>query len=66
MFRFFEGRVLPTATGMPGQPPGNLLRFYWFFLRQVRGYYIALLGAGLTVALLDALIPVFIGRVVTC
>ncbi|OWJ65773.1 ABC transporter ATP-binding protein [Inquilinus limosus] len=65
MFRFFEARVLPTATGMPGQPPGSLLRFYWFFLRQVRGYYVALLGAGLTVALLDALIPVFIGRVVT-
>jgi ATP-binding cassette subfamily B multidrug efflux pump len=65
MFRFFEARVLPTATGMPGQPPGNLLRFYWFFLRQVRWYYAALLGAGLTVALLDALIPVFIGRVVT-
>ncbi len=33
MFRFFEARVLPTATGMPGQPPGNLLRFYGFFLR---------------------------------
>ncbi len=65
MFRFFEARVRPTATGMPGQPPGTLLRFYWFFLRQVRWYYVGLLGVGLLVALLDALIPVFIGRVVT-
>ena len=65
MFRFFEARVSPTATGMPGQPPSSLLRFYWFFLRQVRWYYLALLGAGLLVALLDTLIPVFIGRVVT-
>ncbi|MGK9168272.1 ABC transporter ATP-binding protein/permease [Inquilinus limosus] len=65
MFRFFEARVSPTARGMPGQPPAKLLRFYWFFLRQVRWYYLALLAVGLAVALLDSLIPVFIGRVVT-
>ncbi|WP_026870772.1 ABC transporter ATP-binding protein [Inquilinus limosus] len=65
MFRFFEARVSPTARGMPGQPPSKLLRFYWFFLRQVRWYYVALLTVGLAVALLDSLIPVFIGRVVT-
>ncbi|MCX5497684.1 ABC transporter ATP-binding protein [Kaistia dalseonensis] len=65
MFRFFEERIPATARGMPGEPPDRLAAFYWFFVGQVRWYFVALLGAGLLVALLDATIPVFIGRLIS-
>ncbi len=64
MFAFFETRVRPTATP-PGPPPAGLLAFYWHFIRQTRGLYLAMLATGLGVALVDTLIPVFIGRLVT-
>ena len=64
MFAFFETRVRPTAPP-PGPPPGGLLAFYWHFIRQTRGLYLAMLATGLGVALVDTLIPVFIGRLVT-
>jgi ATP-binding cassette subfamily B multidrug efflux pump len=65
MFRYFEERIPATDRGMPGEPPDRLGAFYWFFIRQVRWYFVALLLAGLTVALLDATIPFFIGKLVT-
>jgi ATP-binding cassette subfamily B multidrug efflux pump len=68
MFRFFE-RLLP-ATELPpdaAPPPFGshraLAAFYWHFMRQTPGLIAALFAAGLTVALLDTLIPVFIGHV---
>ena len=63
MFAFFESRIHPTATP-PGAPPAGLLAFYWHFMRQTRGLYVAMFATGLVVALLDTLIPVFIGRLV--
>ncbi len=45
-------------------PPRNLLGFYWHFARQAWVLFAALFLAGGAVALLDLLIPVFIGRVV--
>jgi ATP-binding cassette subfamily B multidrug efflux pump len=67
MFQFFENRIQRTAppedsTGQ-GPPPG-LLAFYWHFVRQTRGLYLAMLATGLGVALIDTLVPVFIGRLV--
>ncbi|WP_270938265.1 ABC transporter ATP-binding protein [Falsiroseomonas oryzae] len=75
-FRFFERAVDPVAPpgapaaralGVPvpaDAPPRSLLGFYWHFARQARALFGALFLAGLAVALLDLLIPVFIGRVV--
>ncbi len=68
MFRFFE-RLLPATAPPPAAPPPPiesrraLARFYWHFMRQTPGLIAALFAAGLTVALLDTLIPVFIGHV---
>jgi ATP-binding cassette subfamily B multidrug efflux pump len=63
MFAFFEKRVQPTALhGSP--PPEGLLAFYWHFVRQARGLFGAMFVTGLVVALIDTLIPVFIGRLV--
>ena len=64
MFSFFETRIRPTAPP-PGAPPPGLLAFYWHFIRQTRGLYLAMFATGLGVATIDTLIPVFIGKLVT-
>ncbi|MBO1079783.1 ABC transporter ATP-binding protein [Roseomonas haemaphysalidis] len=72
----FETLVDPVApVGQPASrrlgvpvpaqpPPASLPGFYWYFIRQARLLFLLLFVIGLVVALLDALIPVFIGRVV--
>mgnify|MGYP002778237785 CR=1 FL=1 len=66
-FRFFESLVPGTAVP-PGQvtpasgPPATLWAFYRHFLRQHPRVYGAMLGASLIVALLDTVVPIFIGR----
>jgi ATP-binding cassette, subfamily B, multidrug efflux pump len=63
MFGFFESRIRPTA--LPGTaPPAGLLAFYWHYVRQTKGLYGTMFVTGLVVALIDTLIPVFIGRLV--
>jgi len=64
MFAFFESRVRPTLAP-PGPPPAGLLAFYWHFIRQTRGLYLAMFATGLGVALIDTLIPITIGKLVT-
>ena len=50
--------------------PGSALRrrrsrgFYWHFIRQTKGWYVAMFVASLCVALLDTVIPLVIGRLV--
>ncbi len=70
MLRFFERLLSPTALPPDHPPPPvdsprALSRFYWHFVRQAPGLVAALFVAGLAVALLDTMIPVFIGRVVS-
>src|SRR5882672_10905819 len=63
MFAFFENRIHPTAR--PGSaPPAGLMAFYWHYVRQTKGLYATLFVTGLAVALVDTVIPVFIGRLV--
>jgi ATP-binding cassette subfamily B multidrug efflux pump len=54
-----------TARPGQGQPPQGLLAFYWHFVRQTKGWYAAMFAASLAVALLDTVIPLFIGRLVS-
>jgi ATP-binding cassette subfamily B multidrug efflux pump len=64
MFAFFESRIQPTA--LPGTaPPAGLLAFYWHYVRQTKALFGALFVSGIVVALIDTLIPLFIGRLVT-
>ncbi len=68
VFRFFEQLLAPTALPPDFAPPSvkgprALLRFYWHFVGQSPWLIAALFATGLGVALLDATIPVFIGRV---
>src|ERR1700733_876300 len=65
MLRRFEALLNPT-TGTPAPPPNaGLLRFYWFYIGQVRGLTVALFVFGGLIAVLDTVIPDFIGRVVS-
>ncbi len=67
MFKFFESLIgdisTPPESSSSGPPPG-LMAFYWHFVRQTKGLYLFMLVTGLSVALIDTLIPVFIGRLV--
>ncbi|HWK43605.1 MAG TPA: ABC transporter ATP-binding protein [Stellaceae bacterium] len=64
LFRSFERLISATGDIVPVEPPGGLLQFYWHFVRQAKGLFAGLLAIGLVVALLDATIPVFIGKIV--
>ena len=50
---------------MAGAPPAGLLAFYWYFVRQTKGWYAAMFAASLAVAALDTVIPLFIGKLVS-
>jgi ATP-binding cassette, subfamily B, multidrug efflux pump len=67
MFKFFESLIgnisTPPEASSSGPPPG-LMAFYWHFVKQTKNLYITMLVTGLGVALIDTLIPVFIGRLV--
>ena len=65
MFRIFEKSLAPTAIAGSAEPPAGLVAFYWHFARQAKGLFIALFAVGFAVALIDVMIPVFIGKVVT-
>jgi ATP-binding cassette subfamily B multidrug efflux pump len=65
MFALFERLLQPTANFDDPEPPSGLVAFYWHYARQAKGLFAALFVAGFCVALLDTLIPIFIGRVVT-
>jgi ATP-binding cassette, subfamily B, multidrug efflux pump len=67
MFKFFESlihNISTPADASSSGPPAGLVAFYWHFVRQTRGLYTLMLVTGLGVALVDTLIPVFIGRMV--
>jgi ATP-binding cassette, subfamily B, multidrug efflux pump len=65
MLRRAESLLEPTARPPTVPPVAGLLRFYWHFVRQVRWLVGALFLGGGVIAILDASIPAFIGRVVT-
>ena len=65
MFGFFETRLDPTKDTPDVAPPGGAVAFYWHYARQAKGLLSVLFVGGALTALLDLLIPLFIGRVVT-
>jgi ATP-binding cassette, subfamily B, multidrug efflux pump len=67
MFKFFEsliGDISTPSDASSSGPPAGLVAFYWHFVRQTKGLYLTMLVTGLGVALVDTVIPVFIGRLV--
>ena len=54
-----------TASPGVGAPPAGLVAFYWHFVRQTKGWYAAMFATSLAVALIDTVIPLFIGKLVS-
>ena len=65
MFNYLQSRIRGTASTGPGEPPPGLMAFYWHFARQTKGWYAAMFATSLGVALIDTVIPVFIGSLVS-
>ena len=62
---YLQSRIRATAHTGPGAPPPGLLAFYWHFVRQIKGWFALMFVTSLAVALIDTVIPVFIGRLVS-
>src|SRR5258706_1408862 len=65
MFDYLQSRIRGTASIGPGTPPPGLLAFYWHFVRQTKGWYAVMFATSLAVALIDTVIPVFLGKLVS-
>src|SRR6267142_1091696 len=65
MFKYLQSRIRGTASTGPGEPPPGLMSFYWHFVRQTKGWYALMFVTSLAVALIDTVIPVFMGRLVS-
>src|SRR3954465_5222203 len=65
MFALFEQLLKPAIAPDTPEPPPGLVAFYWHFARQAKPLFAALFVAGFIVAIMDTMIPIFIGRVVT-
>jgi ATP-binding cassette subfamily B multidrug efflux pump len=65
MFALFERVLKPTSLPEQPEPPAGLVAFYWHYTRQAKKLFAALFAVGFLLALLDASIPVFMGRIVT-
>ena len=65
MFRYLQSLIRGTASVRPGVPPAGLIAFYWHFARQTKGWYALMFATSLAVALIDMVIPVFIGKLVS-
>ena len=62
-YRYLESRIR-WKDARQGEPPPGLLAFYLHFLRQTRGWYALMFVTSLMVALVDTMVPAFIGQIV--
>jgi ATP-binding cassette, subfamily B, multidrug efflux pump len=65
VFNFFERLASISAKPPKGYPPNTLVGFYRYFLAEHKRLFFALFAVGLGVALADAMMPVFIGQLVS-
>ncbi|MFQ3623404.1 MAG: ABC transporter ATP-binding protein, partial [Acetobacteraceae bacterium] len=65
MLRAAERLIPPTEAAPEAVPPAGLVGFYWHFIRQAKRPFAAMFAAVGLVAVLDTLVPFFMGRLVT-
>ncbi|MGH6771085.1 MAG: ABC transporter ATP-binding protein [Xanthobacteraceae bacterium] len=65
MFSAFERFLTPTAVPEHPEPPPGLIAFLWHFARQAKPLFVALFVVEFFVALTDAAVPWFMGRIVS-
>ncbi|WP_242108600.1 ABC transporter ATP-binding protein [Luteimonas aquatica] len=64
MFRWFESLIDVFAKTGAETPPRGVWRFYWHYLRQVRGIFVALFVVGLFGSLVEVAVFDYLGRLV--
>ena len=62
--RLFEGWIDPFGRSDDLQPPALTWRFFWFYISQARLAFLALLLLGGLVALVEAALFYYVGRLV--
>jgi len=62
--RLFEGWIDPFARSGDLKPPAETLKFFWFYIGQAKLPFAALLVLGGLVALVEAALFYFVGRLV--
>jgi len=65
MFTLFERYLKPTGVPENPVPPASLVAFLWHFARQAKWLFVALFVVEFFIALTDAAVPWFMGRIVT-
>ena len=64
VFAWFEGLIDPFQDLPVEKPPKKLLAFYWYYIRQVWPFFVALLSIGLVGALIEVSLFAFLGEIV--
>ncbi|HZS63067.1 MAG TPA: ABC transporter ATP-binding protein [Xanthobacteraceae bacterium] len=64
MFRRFENLLKPTENPVHPEPPAGLVAFFWHYTRQAKWLFISLFIIELFVAMSDAAVPWFTGKIV--
>jgi ATP-binding cassette subfamily B multidrug efflux pump len=64
IFRFFETRVQPFADKPDLRPPAGTFAFIWFYVRQAKAPFLAMLVLGGLTAGIEAALFWFVGRLV--
>ena len=63
-FRFFETRIRPFAENRDLRPPEGTIAFIWFYVRQAKAPFLAMLVLGGLTAAIEAALFWFVGRLV--
>lgn len=63
-FRFFETRIRPFAEKGDLRPPEGTIAFIWFYVRQAKAPFLAMLVLGGLTAAIEAALFWFVGRLV--
>ncbi|MFK8250554.1 ABC transporter ATP-binding protein [Ancylobacter terrae] len=64
LLHWFETRLDPFRPTPVVQPPEGLLAFYWHFVRQGRGLFVAALVAAFCVAIVEVSLFRYVGQIV--
>jgi ATP-binding cassette, subfamily B, multidrug efflux pump len=64
LFRFFETRIQPFARSRDLRPPKTTTAFIWFYVRQAKTPFVAMLVLGGMTAAIEAALFWFVGRLV--
>ncbi|MBT9372475.1 ABC transporter ATP-binding protein [Rhizobium sp. CSW-27] len=64
LFRFFETRIDPFASRQDLRPPNGTIAFIWFYVRQAKAPFFAMLVLGGLTAAIEAALFWFVGRLV--